>query len=56
MYQVCSSKTHVHSYDAGMTVETMCEVFSEFGLPENICSDRGRNFFYPTNSHNSLIL
>ena len=22
----------------------MCEVFSEFGLPENICSDRGRNF------------
>ena len=35
---------HVHSYDAGMTVETMCEVFSEFGLPENIHSDRGRNF------------
>ena len=33
----------VHSYDAGTTVETMCEVFSEFGLPENICSDRGRN-------------
>ena len=30
---------HVHSYDAGTTVETMCEVFSEFGLPENICSD-----------------
>ena len=22
----------------------MCEVFSEFGLPENVCSDRGRNF------------
>ena len=22
----------------------MCEVFSKFGLPENICSDRGRNF------------
>ena len=35
---------HVHSYDAGKTVETMCEVFSEFGLPENIHSDRGRNF------------
>ena len=35
---------HVHSYGAGMTVETMCKVFSEFGLPENICSDRGRNF------------
>ena len=35
---------HVHSYDAGMTVETMCEVFSKFGPPENICSDRGRNF------------
>ena len=35
---------HVHSYDAGTTVETMCEVFSEFGLPENIHSDRGRNF------------
>ena len=34
----------VHSYDAGTTVETMCEVFSEFGLPENIHSDRGRNF------------
>ena len=30
---------HVHSYDAGTTVKTMCEVFSEFGLPENICSD-----------------
>ena len=35
---------HVHSYDAGTTVKTMCEVFSEFGLPENICHDRGRNF------------
>ena len=35
---------HVHSYDAGTTVETMCEVFSKFGLPENIHSDRGRNF------------
>ena len=35
---------HVHSYNAGTTVETMCEVFSEFGLPENIHSDRGRNF------------
>ena len=35
---------HVHSYDAGTTVETMCEVFNEFGLPENIHSDRGRNF------------
>ena len=34
----------IHSYDAGTTVETMCEVFSEFGLPENIRSDRGRNF------------
>ena len=34
----------VHSYDAGTTVETMCEVFSEFGLPKNIRSDRGRNF------------
>ena len=34
----------VHLYDAGMTVETMCEVFSKFGLPENIHSDRGRNF------------
>ena len=22
----------------------MCEVFSEFGLPENVRSDRGRNF------------
>ena len=44
MYQVCSSKNVFHLYDAGMTVETMCEVFSEFGLPENICSDRGRNF------------
>ena len=30
---------HVHSYDVGTTVETMCEVFSEFGLPENIHSD-----------------
>ena len=30
---------HVHSYDAGTTVETMCKVFSEFGLPENIHSD-----------------
>ena len=35
---------YVHSYDAGTTVEIMCEVFSEFGLPENIHSDRGRNF------------
>ena len=35
---------HIHSYDAGTTVETMCEVFSKFGLPENIHSDRGRNF------------
>ena len=35
---------HVHSYDAGTTVETMCEVFSKFGLPENVHSDRGRNF------------
>ena len=35
---------HVHSYDANTTTETMCEVFSEFGLPDNICSDRGRNF------------
>ena len=35
---------HVHSYDAGTTVETMCEVFSKFGLPKNVCSDRGRNF------------
>ena len=34
----------IHSYDAGKTVETMCEVFSKFGLPENIHSDRGRNF------------
>ena len=46
---------HVHSYDAGITVETMCEVFSEFGLPEIIHSDRGKNF-YPINSHNSLTL
>ena len=44
----------IYSYDAGTTVETMCEVFSEFGLPENIRSDRGRNFLF--NSHNSLIL
>ena len=35
---------HVHSYDAKTTTETMCEVFSEFGLPDNIQSDRGRNF------------
>ena len=34
----------VHSYDAGTTVKTMCEVFSKFGLSENIHSDRGRNF------------
>ena len=34
----------VHSYDANTTTETMCEVFSEFGLPDNIHSDRGRNF------------
>ena len=34
----------VHSYDAGTTVETMFEIFSKFGLPENIRSDRGRNF------------
>ena len=34
----------IHSYDAGTNVETMCEVFSEFCLPENIRSDRGRNF------------
>ena len=34
----------VHSYDANTTTETMCEVFSEFGLPDNICSDRGRNY------------
>ena len=34
----------IHSYNAGMTVETMCEVFSKFGLSENIHSDRGRNF------------
>ena len=26
----------VHSYDANTTTETMCEVFSEFGLPDNI--------------------
>ena len=30
--------------DAETTVETMCEVFSKFGLPENIHSDRGRHF------------
>ena len=41
----------VHSYDANTTTETMCEVFSEFGLPDNICSDRGRNV-----SHNFSIL
>ena len=29
----------VHSYDAGTTVETICEVFSESGHPENNCSD-----------------
>ena len=34
----------VHLYDAGMRAETMSEVFSEFGLPENIYSDRDRNF------------
>ena len=33
----------VHSY-ANTTTETMCEVFSEVGLPDNIHSDRGRNF------------
>ena len=36
---------HINSYDAGTTVETMCEVFSEFGLLENICSDRGKKNF-----------
>ena len=35
---------HINSYDAGTTVETMCEVFSKFGLPENIHNDRGKNF------------
>ena len=35
---------HINSYDAGTTVETMCEVFSEFGLLENVHSDRGKNF------------
>ena len=37
-------------------VETMCEVFSEFGLPENIHAVIEVEIFYPTNSHNSLIL
>ena len=34
----------VHSYNANTTTETVCEVFCKFGLPDNICSDRGRNF------------
>ena len=46
---------HVHSYDAGTTVETMCEVFSEFGL-QRIFIVTKVEIFYPTNSHNSLIL
>ena len=32
------------SYDANTTTETMCEVFSEFGFPDNIHNGRGRNF------------
>ena len=36
----------INSYDAGTTVETMCEVFSQFGLPENVHSDRGKNFSF----------
>ena len=35
---------HINSYDAGTTVETICEVFSEFGLLENVRSDGGKNF------------
>ena len=35
---------HINSYDAGTTVETMCEVFSKFGLLENVHRDRGKNF------------